>query len=367
VAKNPAQPAFIAGFVPALLLGLFSAAPAVALPRTFTSNQNGYTMEYPADWLPTPATTAWLPGTETRWGDPALDVLQSPAARVVAASQPLADGQTPDQWYQAYCRLGAPKPDCAAYATTWKQVGVGPSKGYLDIDGQPALPGSIKVGAPMYDAVIVVNGRGYEFTLDGDAPRAVFDQLLATVRFIPATGVSTQPLTDTFTSIIYGYSIKHGASWEITPATLPSDDPASNDNGSDRIQPTGTDTTVQIWVDSLGSQTFEAWKQQLGHDIANDVAIPESCRPSDPTAWPSIPVGDKTGFRIIKCNQQQVIVDAGDRVYSFLWGHDTFTTSEHLPLPIFDQMLTSVTFPKQPPHLPGPGMPASSPAVSPRS
>src|SRR4051794_27302687 len=135
---------------PAPSVAEVSAAPAVALPRTFTSNQNGYTIESPADWLPTPATTAWLPGTETRWGDPALDVLQSPAARVVAASQPLADGQTPDQWYQAYCRLGAPKSDCGAYATTWKQVGVGPSKGYLDIDGQPALPGSIKVGAPMY-------------------------------------------------------------------------------------------------------------------------------------------------------------------------------------------------------------------------
>ena len=79
-------------------------APSPSLPaltKQLTSGKYGYVIRYPDGWHPNLAGGTWLPGTRTTWGDPALDVIQSPAARLVAASQPLADGQSPETWFQA--------------------------------------------------------------------------------------------------------------------------------------------------------------------------------------------------------------------------------------------------------------------------
>ena len=174
----------------------------------------------------------------------------------------------------------------------------------------------------------------------------------------PAPSPALSPafqLSQAFTSPIYGYTIGVGPGWAVVPATLPADDPAAGDNGADQIKPAGTDTTVTVDVGSLGGQTFDRYKTDLAQAVANDTAIPASCRPSDPSRWAEIPVGDKTGLRVVKCNFEQVIVDAGDRVYTFTWGHDTFENARHLLLGHFQDMLATVTFPASPPPLPSPG------------
>ena len=177
-----------------------STATELTLNPEFTSTRNGYTFLYPEGWDVAPASTSWAPGTVTSWGNPALDVVRSHDARFVAASQLLQPGQTPEQWYIAYCDPSGKNQACRNYATTWTPIAIGPDRGYVDIDGGPALPPSLEPGAPMYDAVIVHNGRGYEFTLDGNADRRLFERMLASVSFWAATGEAIGHMTDTFAS-----------------------------------------------------------------------------------------------------------------------------------------------------------------------
>ena len=171
----------------------------------------------------------------------------------------------------------------------------------------------------------------------------------------PSVAASIPPkLTQTFSSPVYGYTIAVGPGWSITPATLPADDPAAGDNGDDQIKPTGTDTTVAVDVGSLGGQSFDAYKTDIAQAVANDTGIPVSCRPSDPAKWATIPAGNKTGFEVVKCNAEVVIVDGGDRVYTFTWANDTFSSAQHLDVKDFRRMVASVTFPASPPPLPSP-------------
>ena len=147
-----------------------------ALDTTFTSPRNGFSVKVPAGWQGALATAAWAPGTQTLWGDPALDEIMGPSLssprslpdiRFVGTQQPYADGQTADDWLHAYCRPDA----CERLLERARLLGA-------DHDQRRPTPIStstafrhrlrtIVPGGQIYDAVVPVQDRGYAFTLDG--------------------------------------------------------------------------------------------------------------------------------------------------------------------------------------------------------
>jgi hypothetical protein len=331
-----------------------STSTVLELNPHFTSTRNGYTFRYPEGWAATPASAAWLHGTETLWGDPALDVVQSADARFVAASQALAPGETPEEWYIAYCERPARNQGCADYARKWTPVMIGGESGYVDIDGDPALSPSLKPGAPMYDAVVVHNGRGYKFTLDGNADRNLFERMLATVTFRLASASAIDHVTDTYVSPLYGYTIGVDPKWPVTAATVPIDNPASTDaTAFDDIKVLETDTTIQVAAHELGALSYEAFLANTKADVDQNPTVTGSCKPGDPSTWTAVPVGtDHTGRVMVLCNFEQVFVHVGNRVYEFTWGHETFDANQHLAFSDFEQVLKTVIFPTAPSPLP---------------
>ena len=53
---------------------------------------------------------------------------------------------------------------------------------------------TISPGGVIFDAVVVVTGHGYEFTLDGTSI-AMFDALLKTVTLSPSDAIDLPPMT----------------------------------------------------------------------------------------------------------------------------------------------------------------------------
>jgi hypothetical protein len=152
------------------------------LTQTFTSNLHGYSIKYPASWTATPATAAWPPGPGLNWGNAGLDELRGASARLTGTSQPLVVGQTAAAWMRAYG--GDP--------SAWQPIAIGDQTGYIDYDGALAQ-GGIVPGGLLYDAVVVVDARGYNFTLDGNVDHDYFVAMLATVVFDPAAAVDPNP------------------------------------------------------------------------------------------------------------------------------------------------------------------------------
>ena len=318
-----------------------------ALTKQLTSGKYGYVIRYPDGWHPNLAGGTWLPGTRTMWGDPALDVIQSSDARLVAASQPLGAGQSPDAWYQAYCAGdGAITDACRAYATTWGQIQVGSATGFIAIDGAPAPSGSIKPGGPIFDAVVVVGGRAYEFKLDGNVDRGLFEHLLAAVSFTTAKNSPIAGASEMYTSPLYGYSIGVDPRWTIKDATVLIDVPSSTDaQVYDDIKVAGTDTTIQGAAWDLAGRTFDQFLADKHQEALGDTGIPENCRGLDVSKWPEVPIGNKTGRQMTLCNYAEFYVESDGKAFTFVWGHETFDTTQHLDMNDFKSLLRTVTFP----------------------
>ena len=154
------------------------------LTATFTSPRNGYSVQYPGDWTTNPATASWEAGVVNQWGSPALDELRGSAARFVGASQSLAVGETVDQWLATY-GVGA----CLGPPANWLKVPIGTVAGLIDADGCVAPGPPYGKGGRLFDAVVIVDGRAYNFAMDGELSHADFAALLATVTFDPASAV----------------------------------------------------------------------------------------------------------------------------------------------------------------------------------
>ena len=157
---------------------------AIRLTETFTSNLHGYLVKYPAGWSTVPATEAWAVGAAGNgWGSPVLDDLHGSTVRLTAASQPLAAGQTSDAWLGGYASNGACEGSDPA---KWPTVKVGDQVGVMSADGCNALAGTIASGGLLFDVVVFVGQRAYNFTVDGATDHAFVEAILATVIFNPA-------------------------------------------------------------------------------------------------------------------------------------------------------------------------------------
>lgn len=161
------------------------AVPIPALTETFTSARHGYSIKLPAAWTATPATKPWITGIDTTYRDPALDALGDDEALLAVASSPLAKGETAAQWLVPYCRSGADGKTCG------RQISIGDQVGYVDEDGLSTEGGTVETGGRIFDAAVVVDGRGYIFILDGNVDTALFEALLRTVTFDAASAIDT--------------------------------------------------------------------------------------------------------------------------------------------------------------------------------
>ena len=274
------------------------------LARSFSSIRHLYTIDYPSGWGVIQGTAPWQPGTRTPWGDPALDVIQGSGARLVASSQLIADGDTADLWLTAYCELeGGNGAGCPDYGTKWTRIPIGNLSGFVTLDGVPAAGGTIKLGGPVFDAVVVASNRGYEFTLDGDVTRSDFERLMASVNFGPVSSRLAN-LTMAFTSPLYGYRVDLDPSWTVKPSTTRRTDPLSGEPLADDIQVTGTDTGIGGSASPLGDLTWDQLLTQLRANATG--SVPPGCEGGDPSTWPSVPVGDKQGRlqQLLQCRDR---------------------------------------------------------------
>jgi hypothetical protein len=160
-----------------------------ALTGTYTSDRYGFTISYPAGWVPRPATETWttgFPDFSTTTGDVIYDPVLQGNLWIVVASQPLADGTTSTQWVD----------DLLASAGLG---GVDTCDGPIEpvmIDGNQGR----RCVSP--SAAVAAGGRGYAVVLyvSGDDPalavaydRAYFDGILATLRLQPQDAVDSVP------------------------------------------------------------------------------------------------------------------------------------------------------------------------------
>jgi hypothetical protein len=163
------------------------AGPPV-LTATFRSPRNGFSLTYPGDWTVTPASARWETGAINLWGSAALDELRGATVRFAGTSQPLATGQTPEAWLAAYAAQS-----CLGQPSTWPTVAIGAATGYLTANGCEVPDPPIAKGGRIFDAVVVVGGRAYDFTMDGELTQGDFVAVLAAVTLDPASAVDASP------------------------------------------------------------------------------------------------------------------------------------------------------------------------------
>lgn len=345
VLGRPGQPA-VGGPSPSHDASPAASASASAGVGTFTSPRYGYSIDYPAGWTATPATAAWRSDADTLYGDPSLDTIGTTDARLAVASQPLLgttyvhlqlrEGQTPDEWLLANCHASGP-----TARSCGPRIQIGGQPGWLDEDGSPASGGTVATGGVIFDAAVVYGDRGYVFTLDGKVDRALFNTLMAGVTFDAQSAIDLPPLTKTFTSPSYGYSIGIGEGFWTTPATskwTPGENAA--EAPQDVIGTIEDDYFVRAASTSIPpGTTIDEW---LAVNFPARAGGDGLCAREDPATWPPIQIGDQTGRLNTNCYSVEAVVVVGGRAYVFSWGYQI--TDTHHTLADWTELLKSVTF-----------------------
>lgn len=162
--------------------------PVVSIPTfdaTFTSEIHGYSVRYPAAWAIERAERSWGPHVVLAWPSLTLDELGDGSVRFGGASQQLPEGWTPERWLAWYrASYDAYRDNCVPLGPPLDSVTVGGHEGLINFDGCP-LPVAVYPGGVIFDIYLVVDGRGYNFVLDGAVDHAYLEAILATVTFEP--------------------------------------------------------------------------------------------------------------------------------------------------------------------------------------
>ena len=139
----------------------------------FSSVRHGYTIRHPPDWTATAGTAPWPPGSIALPQGPSLDRLEGQGVLVGAESQELPDGVDGPAWMASYITLlQAAHPTCGRPLEAWEP---------LEIDGQAGL---MVVTCEMF-ALVVTDGRGYEFRMFESEDVDLYLALLGTVNLEP--------------------------------------------------------------------------------------------------------------------------------------------------------------------------------------
>ena len=150
----------------------------IAIPpfdATFTSPTMGYTVSYPSAWTAFPAKVPWKEGEGDSWSNPNGDRVEGPNEGFRGGSQPLLPGKTYDQWLTAYLR---DSPSCGEH----ERIPLGGSVATFSLNGCRGLG---YLGGRIYDLVVDIDRRVYNFTTEGEIDRPYLDALLATLVFHP--------------------------------------------------------------------------------------------------------------------------------------------------------------------------------------
>jgi hypothetical protein len=152
-----------------------SSGAVPALTEVFVSPTMGYSVSYPSGWSIYPGTEPWTPSSSNFWDDPVGDRLESTASGFRGTSQPFAEGQTAEEWLAEYL-------DSPYQCGDQEMVPVGDQTGTVDLNG---CRGKGRLAGNVFDLAVTVDGRGYNFTMEGDVDRALWLAMLATVQFDP--------------------------------------------------------------------------------------------------------------------------------------------------------------------------------------
>jgi hypothetical protein len=252
--------------------------------------------------------------------------------RFSGASQPLADGQTPDAWLAAY----ATPTDPASLPT----ITVAGATGVITADDVAAAGGTISPGGRMFDLVVVSAGRAYNFNMDGRVDRAMFETVIGSIALDPAAIAAIPRRDTTVPSPWYGYTIALPAEWGISAATEHWFGFDNSPPAVDEIAIPGTDTTLTIASQPLAGQSFDEWLAAYHENTSANV--PTGCDGGDPGMWDAIPIGEVTGRWYELCNAAEAVAESGGRVYVFSLVHETFDVSRHLAVPFWRSLLEGV-------------------------
>lgn len=153
------------------------------LTATFTSPTMGYSVRYPAGWTITPATQRWPLRHTSYWDTPDGDRLEGRSVGFRGTSQPLAPGESAVTWMDDYIKSSMP---CG----TEERVPVGDQTGTVDLND---CAGQGRLGGRVNDVAVVVGGRGYNFTMEGQVDHTFWLAVLATVTFTPRSATDANP------------------------------------------------------------------------------------------------------------------------------------------------------------------------------
>jgi hypothetical protein len=173
-APSPTSPPITPPPTPAL-----SPVPIPPLTQMFRSPTMGYTVRYPAGWKVVAATEPWLYGALNNFDAANGDRIQSAAAGFRGGSQPLLAGQTAAGWIDAY--MATQDSTCGQFR---EQIPLGRYQATIGLNGCRGLGG---LGGTIFDLVVVVGRRAYNFTTEGAIDRAFLMALLATITFEPSS------------------------------------------------------------------------------------------------------------------------------------------------------------------------------------
>ena len=148
-------------------------------------------MNYPTGWSVRSATKSWPADIFLPPGNPAFDELQRPGeAMLNVASQRLAAGQAETDWLASYAHPYLRWSACGTMPADAPRLTIDGHSGYLVASGCP-MPADRKFSVPdlAYRAIVIADGRVYDFQLDGNVDRAYFEAILATVRLDPPSAI----------------------------------------------------------------------------------------------------------------------------------------------------------------------------------
>jgi hypothetical protein len=282
------------------------------LTETFVSPRHGYSIKYPQRGTVTPAEQLW--GFSERVDD-GFDVVETGSAAVFKVAS--RDASTPgpeeapiDERIDVYLSQDDVLPGGCGVPRE--------QQAEIIIDGQP---GRIAECSNHVEATVVVGGRLYLFTLShgrSDA-RAVFDTFIATVDLTPDAAVEFPPMTRTFVSPTYGYSLRYPERGGSEPAT---------EIWDAAIQPP---IEILDWDPRFdGFETgLGAYFQSASTPIPDGVPIDEWVDASVTLGGCGVPrseqaeivIDGQTG-RVARCGHSEATVVADGRLYLFIGPND---------------------------------------------
>jgi len=147
----------------------------IPLTEVFRSPTMQYSIKFPTGWTVTPATEKGR-GDRDSSGRPSVDMLDGGSVVFTGTSEALVWGMTPAKWIGWY--LATAGTDQCRVREYTDFMGL---TGLIDLNGcsSPDMPGHI------YSAAVVIDGRGYSFTMQGQVDHALFVSMLRTVSFGP--------------------------------------------------------------------------------------------------------------------------------------------------------------------------------------